>query len=128
MASSYCMSSAPPSVYSDRWAFHIPLRESPTLQWRVNNLSLDRLHDLAMSLNTGDVELTPIQAWTELSNRYTVETLLAPGTLEGLAREFQETLNCVIFGAAVERQVFESIIRRVLPPVDNNVREIPFLE
>ena len=34
--------------------------------------------------------------------------------LDGLLRELKGLVNCVIFGAAVEREAFESVVRRVL--------------
>ena len=45
------------------------------------------LYGLAASLNPGDKELTPVQAWFELASRYHTNLLLSPRVLEGLKRE-----------------------------------------
>lgn len=116
MASAFCMQDAPDTIYNDRLAFYNPLRQASPLTWQAHGPTLQGLYDLASSLNPGDLEMTPIQAWFELAQRYSLETLLEPGTLDSLAREFKGTLRCVIYGASVETSVFESITGRVLGP------------
>ncbi|OAR01841.1 hypothetical protein LLEC1_07929 [Akanthomyces lecanii] len=116
MASSYVMANAPESVYTDRDAFTSRFRSSPTLQWPSPSVTLDSLHGLARSLNPGVDEVAPVQAWFELAGRYPVDVLLRPATLEALKREFKGVVRCVVFGAAMERVAFESIIFRVLGP------------
>lgn len=116
MASSYLMANAPESVYTDRDAFTSRFRSSPTLQWPSSSVTLDSLHGLARSLNPGVDEVAPVQAWFELAGRYPVDALLQPATLEALKREFKGVVRCVVFGAAMERMAFESIIFRVLGP------------
>lgn len=116
MASAFCMQDAPDTIYNDRLAFYNPLRKPSPLTWQAHGPTLQGLYDLASSLNAGDLEVTPIQAWFELAQRYPLETLLEPGTLDSLAREFKGTLNCVIYGASVEVTVFESITGRILGP------------
>ncbi len=116
MASSYLMANAPESVYTERDAFRSRFRSSPTLQWASSTVSLDSLHGLAQSLNPGTQEVAPVQAWFELARRYPVDALLQPARLEALKREFKGVVRCVVFGAAMEREAFESIILRVLGP------------
>ena len=116
MASSYCMATAPDSVYDKKWAFYNPLRKNPELEWTTNGLTLQKLYGLAQTLNPSDLEVAPVQAWFELADRYPPEMLLQQNVLDTLAREFRGTVHCVIYGAAVERQAFESIVYRVLGP------------
>lgn len=120
MASSYLMANAPENIYSERQAFNSRFRSSPTLQWPSSTVTLDSLHGLAKALNPGNEEVAPVQAWFELASRYPIEMLLQPLTLESLKREFKGVVRCVAFGAAMERQAFESIISRVLGPDANS--------
>ncbi|KAK2612448.1 hypothetical protein QQS21_001552 [Conoideocrella luteorostrata] len=87
-ASAYCMASAPDNVYSDRSAFQSKFKPNPTLTWGMPSLTLDSLHGLASSLNPGDLEITPVQAWFELASRYPVELLMAGDVMDRLQREF----------------------------------------
>lgn len=116
MASSYLMASAPESVYTKREAFNSRFRSSPTLQWASSSVTLDSLYGLAQSLNPGQEEVAPVQSWFELASRYPIDLLLQPASLESLKREFKGVVRCVAFGAAMERDAFESIIARVLGP------------
>ena len=114
MASSYVMANAPESVYKQREAFTSRFRSSPTLQWQSSPVTLDSLYGLAQCLNPGGEEVAPVQAWFELANRYPIDVLLKPATLVALMRELKGVVRCVAFGAAMEREAFESVVVRVL--------------
>ncbi|PFH62107.1 hypothetical protein XA68_15068 [Ophiocordyceps unilateralis] len=134
MASAYLMASAPASVYASlealtpgpawrRLLFPDSSRRrrdaSPVLRWSAPGLSLASLHGLAQSLNPlGDVELTPVQAWFELSVRYPSERLLRADVMDALLRRFRGVVRCVAYGAAVERLAFESVVAGVLGPAE----------
>ncbi|KAM4056072.1 alanine racemase [Hirsutella rhossiliensis] len=107
-ASAYLMASAPESVYKDRNA----LKSS----WPAPAMTLASLLGLARSLNPGDKETTPVQAWFELASRYPVGLLLGGDALEALLREFKGVVHCIHFGAVMERMAFESVVMRVLGP------------
>lgn len=125
MASAYCMSTAPDKVYDEQWAALNPFRKTQEVEWQANGLTLGTLYGLAQSLNPSDLEVTPVQAWFELTSRYPLEKLLQQDALDRMAREFKGAVKCVIFGAAAERQAFESIVRRVLgPPVNEMVEQL----
>ncbi|KAF4505163.1 hypothetical protein G6O67_007139 [Ophiocordyceps sinensis] len=124
-ASAYLMASAPESVYAEREAFGgAPARSfwgrarrsptPPVLRWAAPAVTLASLLGLARSLNPGDVELTPVQAWFELAERYPVDRVLAGGALDALLREFKGVVRCVAYGSAIERLAFESVVTRVL--------------
>ena len=129
MASSFCMAAAPDSVYAEREAFEPRKRnffsssspQPPVLQWGTSGMTLDALYGLAMSLNPGDQEIAPVQAWFELASRYSVDVLFAPGVLDTLEREFKGVVRCVMFGAAIERLSFESVIARVLGSTEGSL-------
>jgi hypothetical protein len=118
MASTFCASSAPDSVFEDRRVFKKldPKSPSPVLSWQSTGLNLQALYGLASSLNPGDKEVTPVQAWFELANQYPVSILLNRRVLETLKREFKGVVKCVHFGATIERQAFESVVDRVIGP------------
>lgn len=120
MATSYVMQTAPSTFYDARAA----LREHqkypasspspPTFEWQTPAISLATLRGLASSLNPGDKELTPVQAWFELAERYGTDKMVHERTLEFLRREFKGVVKCVAYGAAMERGAFESVAGRVL--------------
>ena len=79
-----------------------------------SGLTLQALYGLASTLNPGDMEVTPVQAWFELASQYHVSLLLSPPVLEALKREFIGVVKCVHFGATIERGAFESVAGRVM--------------
>ncbi|KFG87436.1 hypothetical protein MANI_109635, partial [Metarhizium anisopliae] len=93
----------------------------PSFQWGASGITLESLHGLAASLNPGDLEITPVQAWFELASRYPVEVLLGGAVLDTLQREFNGVVRCVMYGAVIERLAFESIIARVLGPSEGSL-------
>lgn len=103
------MANAPSTLYEDLTASN-----SSSFEWRSPGVSLDTLRGLASSLNPGDSELTPVQAWFELADRYSPGLLLTLGVLEALKREFKGVVACVHYGAAMERRAFESVVERVM--------------
>lgn len=125
MASTMCMAGAPESAFLGRKlkANGQVCKKSFTkdttpvnLSWAANGISLDSLYGLATSLNPGDKELTPVQAWFELASRYPLDLLLDPQVQESLKREFNGVVLCLQFGAVIEREAFESVSGRVLGP------------
>lgn len=152
MASSYCMATAPESIYKDRKALPSSITPeqvacpsmlpptppegtaaaasssspaaaasspSPTLAWSAPHISLQDLRGLASSLNPGDLELTPVQAWFELADRYPVALLVPEGpgsTLATFKKELRGLVKCLHYGAVIEREAFESVVSRIMDP------------
>ncbi|KAK1451925.1 hypothetical protein CMEL01_06499 [Colletotrichum melonis] len=119
MASTLCMSSAPARVYRT-----IRRGEASTVShtWQADTgagsaLSLKSLLALAKTLNPGDIELTPVQAWFELAARYGAAALMRGNVIEALKREFRGVVDCIHFGAIIERDAFESVVARVMEQV-----------
>lgn len=114
------MATAPASVYEAKKGFQNISSQSkaslPVINWQSSGLNLQALHGLAASLNPGDKELTPVQAWFELASRYDLALLLKKRVLDNLRREFVGVVRCVCFGAMIEREAFESIVGRVMAP------------
>ncbi|KAG9257089.1 BZIP-type transcription factor [Emericellopsis atlantica] len=129
MATALCMEDAPEEVYGSRTAFSSnhhhpsipflsrrPVAPSPPpeLRWEASGITLSNLRGLAASLNPGPEEVTPVQAWFELAERYSPVTLVESGMLQALQLQLKGVVRCVSFGAAMERAAFESVVERVL--------------
>lgn len=127
MASTICMAHAPQHVYMGRTLISTTSKcrsrrtlgldpEPPAVffEWPSPRISLSSLHGLADSLNPGDLEVTPVQAWFELASRYPKQVLLNPAKLGMLQRELDGVVDCLDFGAVLERQAFESVVERIL--------------
>ncbi|EWG48249.1 hypothetical protein FVEG_08089 [Fusarium verticillioides 7600] len=124
MASSLCMANAPLDVFGDRKLVssasschnrrslgldpHVP---PVHLEWPSPRISLSSLYGLAQSLNPGDLEITPVQAWFELASRFDKSLLLE--RLDLLGTELVGVSKCLEFGAVMEKDAFENVVARV---------------
>ncbi|KAH6881045.1 hypothetical protein B0T10DRAFT_411256 [Thelonectria olida] len=141
MASTFCMARAPQCVYRGRKNIasasecgtrralgiksHIP---AVYYEWPSRRIELSSLHGLASSLNPGDIELTPVQAWFELADRYPKEVLMNPQLLHNLSYELNGVVQCLEFGAVMERQAFESVVEKVLgPTLETMIGQTPIM-
>jgi len=129
MATSLALRTAPPSVFTAanksapllRSAKPSDLPKQGQCEWQAAGLSLHSLHGLACSIADAEVEITPVQAWFELSGRFKLEVLLRREVLDGLKRELCELVRCPHFGAVMEREAFESVVGRVLGGFEGEV-------
>ncbi|KAL0939122.1 alanine racemase [Colletotrichum truncatum] len=117
MASTMCMSSAPERVYRSVRRREVEAQHSWQALGAGSSLSLKSLLSLAKTLNPGDIELTPVQAWFELAARYGTAVLMEDRVIEALKREFCGVVDCIHFGAIIERDAFESVVARVMAEV-----------
>ncbi|KAJ2891108.1 hypothetical protein MKZ38_000917 [Zalerion maritima] len=129
MASTIALASAPPQVFkqlgkSQRNVWFTPsaLQSNPIsgeISWQASQgggrgLSLQSLYGLATSLNPGDKEITPVQAWFELAQSFDIDIILNPVVIDGLKRELHGVVKCLHYGAIMERAAFESVVGRVI--------------
>ncbi|KAI0107499.1 hypothetical protein GGR51DRAFT_150115 [Nemania sp. FL0031] len=84
------------------------------IEWSSKALTLSNLRHLAGSLNPSDTELAPVQAWFELASLYGVGVATDAAVLARLRGELVGEMRCVTFGAAVDRDLFEGILERVM--------------
>ncbi|KAI0447730.1 hypothetical protein F4803DRAFT_497278 [Xylaria telfairii] len=125
MATALALQSAPVDVFSRM----NDLQQQPTttttpttttgsssapLEWQSRTLTLTNLRRLARSLNPSDTELAPVQAWFEVVSIYGVAVATDAAVLRGVSRELAGQVHCVEFGAAVQRDVFEGALERVI--------------
>ncbi|SPO01731.1 uncharacterized protein DNG_04404 [Cephalotrichum gorgonifer] len=115
MASTFCASSMPKAMYENRKG--APAETvAKSLAWQTSGLTLQNLHLLASSINGGDLELTPVQGWFELAQRYEPSVLFKSEVMQALKRELEGVVKCPHMGAMIEREAFESVVERVITP------------
>ncbi|KAK0731654.1 hypothetical protein B0H67DRAFT_82294 [Lasiosphaeris hirsuta] len=104
-----------PDLYNDGINIAAPVEP---IAWQAPDLTLQNLYGLACAVNSAsELEITPVQAWFELADRFPMEVLLRKDVLEALKREFVGVVKCPHYGAQIERGAFESIVGRVLGSV-----------
>lgn len=112
MATTLCTATAPEALYPLPKECNVPPKgAAPT--WDASGLTLQNLRLLASSLIPGDAEITPVQGWFELVERYGSAALLGEA-MEALKKEFLGVVQCPHFGAVMEREAFESVVGRVM--------------
>ncbi|TGJ87805.1 hypothetical protein E0Z10_g969 [Xylaria hypoxylon] len=125
MATTLALQSAPSAVFTGINDLQQQLASAPSaetaapLAWSSKALTLTNLRRLAGTLNSSDTELAPVQAWFELASRYGVAIATDSAVLEKLKRKLAGEVRCVVFGAAVQRDIFEAALENVigfLPP------------
>ncbi|KAI0858590.1 hypothetical protein F4860DRAFT_299985 [Xylaria cubensis] len=119
MATSLALQSAPFDVFARMSDPQPPTRtttatEGSAVEWRSRTLTLTNLRRLARSLNSSDSELAPVQVWFELVSLYGVAVATDAAVLRELNRELVGEVHCVQFGAAVQRDVFENVLEKVI--------------
>ncbi|KAI1733878.1 hypothetical protein F4680DRAFT_440119 [Xylaria scruposa] len=117
MATSLALQSAPFDVFTRRSDPQPPApteTEGSAVEWKSRALTLTNLRRLARSLNPSDSELAPVQVWFELVSLYGVAVATDAAVLRGLNRELVREVHCVQFGAAVQRDVFEDALEKVI--------------
>lgn len=80
-------------------------------------LTLESLHGLASTLNPPDRELAPVQAWFEIARLYGADVVLDAALMDRVRNEMARDVDCLHFGAVIQREAFEGVLERVLGPV-----------
>ncbi|KAI1766166.1 hypothetical protein GGR53DRAFT_487110 [Hypoxylon sp. FL1150] len=82
------------------------------------SLTLASLYGLATALNPADsVELAPVQAWFEIARMYGEGAVRDAAKMDAVRVELARDVDCLHFGAVVQRAAFEGTLERVLGPV-----------
>ncbi|KAI1120918.1 hypothetical protein F5Y10DRAFT_257420 [Nemania abortiva] len=124
-ATALALQSAPLSVFTrindlQEYLAPSPPQEVPAIptpipvEWSTKALTLANLRRLAATLNLSDGELAPVQAWFELAALYGVGAATDGAVLARLRSELASEMSCVTFGAAVDRDIFEGVLERVM--------------
>ena len=106
MASTLLYSHAPPQIFQDL--------DSAT--WSIPSLELTQLWEMSQSLQKGDWEITPVQAWFLLTGTYEVGRLVGEGgkKLEELKGGLAGVVNCFAFGAVMDVSAFWEVVGGVM--------------
>ncbi|PQE13920.1 alanine racemase protein [Rutstroemia sp. NJR-2017a BBW] len=111
MASTHVYVSAPASSFT----FSDPAPSSvPSAPWPSPSLSLAQLHAMSQSLPKDDFEITPVQAWFEIVERYDVQKVAQEGTVTALKRALGPLVGCFDFGAVMEVGRFWEVVGEVM--------------
>ncbi|CAJ2501552.1 Uu.00g044050.m01.CDS01 [Anthostomella pinea] len=95
---------------------HTTTTTTSDISWQTTScaLTLENLHDLASTLNPPDRELAPVQAWFEIARLYGLHVAVDAPLMDAVKRAFAGVVKCLDFGAVIERDAFESVLRRVI--------------
>ncbi|PQE04201.1 alanine racemase protein [Rutstroemia sp. NJR-2017a BVV2] len=111
MASTHVYVSAPATSFN----FSDPSPSSPpSAPWPSPSLSLAQLHAMSQSLPKDDYEITPVQAWFEIVERYDVQTVVQEGKVKALKRALGPLVGCFDFGAVMEAGRFRKVVDEVM--------------
>ena len=110
MCSTLLYSSAPAPVFSN---FNNP---SASPKWTAPSLELTQLYAMSQSLQKGDWEITPVQAWFMLVERYDISAVIGQegGRLEKLKKGLGKLVGCFAFGAVMEEGRFWEVVSAVM--------------
>ncbi|KAI0966369.1 hypothetical protein F4678DRAFT_450068 [Xylaria arbuscula] len=116
MATSLALQGAPPSILTHMEDLAGPASTAcSAVAWPSRALTLTNLRRLAGTLNaSAATELAPVQVWFELAGLYGVGVATDGTVLARLECAFAGEVRCVIFGAAVQRDVFEGVVKKVV--------------
>lgn len=113
MASTICASNAQEATFISLGEDHSMLK-APIQTWQATGLTLQNLYLLGSSLAPDNAEITPVQGWFEMMDRYGPSVVLNREVVEALKNEFVGVVKCLHFGAIIERDAFESVVERVV--------------
>lgn len=120
MASTLVYHTAPKTIYS-------PTNNTPTenASWTTpaQSLELKQLWEMSRSLPKGDWEITPVQGWFMLIERYGIRALLMvedvgggrkESALDRLKRGLGKLTGCFSFGAVIDTGRFWEVVENEL--------------
>ncbi|RAL60908.1 hypothetical protein DID88_010233 [Monilinia fructigena] len=111
MASTPMFAQAPPSAFQDP----PPSSESSWYSSSIS-LSLAQLYAMSRSLPMSDVEITPVQAWFMIAEKYDseIERVIEGRRIEGLKRGLGGLSRCYQFGAVMDVESFWEVVNEVM--------------
>jgi hypothetical protein len=84
--------------------------------WSAPSLELTSLWEMSQSLQKGDWEITPVQAWFMLTAAFDVSSLLGGegARLEALRKGLGKVVSCFGFGAVMDVLKFWDVVNDVM--------------
>lgn len=104
MASALLYSAAPASAFDfstqPSECNHQPVSKKTTTRWSAPILDISKLHAMSLSLPKENGEVTPVQAWFMLVEKYGLDRII--GNIENLKSRIAPAVTCYSFGALIE--------------------------
>ncbi|KAF2177238.1 hypothetical protein K469DRAFT_697436 [Zopfia rhizophila CBS 207.26] len=84
-----------------------------TSEWTASNLGLEKLLSLSSNFELED-ELTPVQAWHQIRSHPDFESIEV-SNLRRLTEDMLKHIKCYGFGAVIDTETFENLVRNFFP-------------
>ncbi|CAD6441196.1 28bd1940-3704-4454-8e38-2bdd7b33415c [Sclerotinia trifoliorum] len=107
MASTQIFSQAPFRASND---------PSPESSWFSSSVSLAQLYAMSQSLPTSDFEITPVQAWFMIAEKYHDEIgkLVEPRNINNIKKGLGSLSRCYQFGAVMDVDSFWEVVDEIM--------------
>ncbi|KAJ8068442.1 hypothetical protein OCU04_003998 [Sclerotinia nivalis] len=107
MASTHIFSQAPLEAFND---------SSPEPSWFSSSISLAQLYAMSQSLPTSDFEITPVQAWFMVAEKYhnEIEKVVEARKISDMKKGLGSLSRCYQFGAVMDVGSFWEVVDEVM--------------
>ncbi|KAF7897968.1 uncharacterized protein EAF01_008934 [Botrytis porri] len=107
MASTHIFAQAPPKAFSG---------STSDISWSSSSVSLAQLYAMSQSLPVSDFEITPVQAWFMIAEKYhnDIEKVVGPRNMNSLKRGLGGLSRCYQFGAVMDVGSFWEVVDDVM--------------
>ncbi|QSZ37773.1 hypothetical protein DSL72_008872, partial [Monilinia vaccinii-corymbosi] len=121
MASTHIFAHAPAEAFND---------PAPESSWSSSLMSLAQLHAMSQSLPPPDYEITPVQAWFKIAEKYhhEIEKVVETSRIEGLKRGLGSLSRCYRFGAVMDVEGFWEVVDEVMTRDDIPLMSPPYCD
>ncbi|APA15383.1 hypothetical protein sscle_14g101530 [Sclerotinia sclerotiorum 1980 UF-70] len=107
MASAQIFSEAPSEAFND---------SSPESSWFSSSISLAQLYAMSQSLPTSDFEITPVQAWFMIAEKYhnEIENVVEARKINDMKKGLGNLSRCYQFGAVMDVDSFWEVVDDIM--------------
>ncbi|KAF7944439.1 hypothetical protein EAE96_010833 [Botrytis aclada] len=107
MASTHIFAQAPLEAFTD---------STSAVSWFSSSVSLAQLYAMSQSLPVSDFEITPVQAWFMIAEKYghEIEKVAGAKCMNGLKRGLGDLSRCYQFGAVMDVDSFWKVVDDVM--------------
>ncbi len=88
-------------------------RTHPAATWLARGISLPALYSLTCTIRPRDVEVTAIQAFFEICERFPVDFILSQDVQDTLKTKLLRITKCNRFGAVIKRDLFNAALKDI---------------
>ncbi|KAF7886724.1 uncharacterized protein EAF02_003371 [Botrytis sinoallii] len=107
MASTHIFAQAPLEAFNE---------STSEVSWFSSSVSLAQLYAMSQSLPVSDFEITPVQAWFMIAEKYhnDIERIVGTKTMNNLKRSLGSLSRCYQFGAVMDVDSFWEVVDDVM--------------